>query len=164
MFSICFRFKFFEIFFESYPQAIISLFIVLRLNLSEFKYIASIVISFCSLLFGVADTITFNMFGDSFIKVVWCMLSLFVDCLFRALFFSFLSASWVFPEKAGLFAMGLLYVLIIAFYIERKDFQNNSYEATFKGALASLVASAWQDNELKECEGGVISIGIFNLS
>ena len=92
------------------------------------------------------------------------MMSLFVDCLFRALFFSFLSASWVFPEKAGLFAMGLLYVLIIAFYIERKDFQNNSYEATFKGALASLVASAWQDNALKECEGGVISIGIFNLS
>ena len=93
------------------------------------------------------------------------MLSLFVDCLFRALFFSFLSASWVFPEKAGLFAMGLLYVLIIAIYIERKDLQDNSYEATFKGALASLVASAWQDKELllKECEGGVISIGISNL-
>ena len=121
--------KFFEIFFESYPQAIISLFIVLRLNLSELKYIASIIISFCSLLFGVADTITFNKFGDSFTKVVWCMMSLFVDCLFRALFFSFLSASWVFPEKAGLFAMGLLYVLIIAIYIERKDLQNNNYEA-----------------------------------
>ena len=66
------------------------------------------------------------------------MLSLFIDCSFRALFFSFLSASWVFPEKAGLFGMGLMYILIIAYYIEKKDIQNNTYEATLKGALASL--------------------------
>ena len=115
-------------------------------------YIGSVVISFCSLLFGVADSITFNKFGDDLTKVVWCMLSLFVDCLFRALFFSFLSASWVFPEKAGLFAMGLTYVLIIAFYIERKDFNKINYEATLKGALASLVASAWQDKTLEVCK------------
>ena len=115
-------------------------------------YIGSVVISFCSLLFGVADSITFNKFGDDLTKVVWCMLSLFVDCLFRALFFSFLSASWVFPEKAGLFAMGLTYVLIIAIYIEKKDFNKNNYEATLKGALASLVASAWQDKTLEVCK------------
>ena len=66
------------------------------------------------------------------------MLSLFVDCFFRALFFSFLSASWVFPEKAGLFVMGLMYVLIITIYIEKNDLQKNTYEATLKGALASL--------------------------
>ena len=66
------------------------------------------------------------------------MLSLFIDCSFRALFFSFLSASWVFPEKAGLFVMGLIYVFVIAIYIERKDLQKNTIEATLKGALASL--------------------------
>ena len=165
MFLIFFRFKFYEIFFESYPQAIISLFVVLRLNINDGMYLASIVISFCSLLFGVAETITFKRFGDDLTKVVWCMLSLFIDCLFRALFFSFLSAIWVFPEKAGLYPMGLLYVLIMAIYIEKEDLYDNSYEATIKGALASLVASSWQDDRIEVCkEGGVISGGIFDLS
>ena len=93
------------------------------------------------------------------------MLSLFIDCFFRALFFSFLSASWVFPKKAGLFAMGLVYVLIMVIYIEKRDSQDNNFEATIKGALASLVASSWQDDRIEVCkEGGVISGGIFDLS
>ena len=72
----------------------------------------------------------------SLIKVIWCILSLFVDCLFRALFFSFLSASWIFPEKSGLFLMGLAYILIIAIYIKKNDSKetpNKGFEATLKG-------------------------------
>lgn len=149
------EFKFFEIFFEAYPQVTISLFIIMRLNISGYQYIASAVISFCSLLYGVADTITFKKFGvDAFRKTIWCMLSLFVDCLFRALFFSFLLASWVFPEKTGVFLLGLIYVGIIAFFIMMKNDGQASKEAVLKGAMASLVASAWQDSRLEVCKDG----------
>merc|ERR1711935_200328 len=95
------KLRFYEVFFESCPQLLIHLMIMMRLSIYNLKYIGTGVISFCSLLYVAADAIVFKKFEEegTHFQVIWCILSLFIDCLFRALFFSFLLSSWPFDQS-----------------------------------------------------------------
>jgi len=152
------KLKFFEVFFEAYPQLLISLMLMMRLNIYDWLYVGSCAMSFCSLLYGAADAISFKNFDGEggFWEVFLGIVSLFIDCLFRAVLISFLLASWTFELDAGLqkmwiFFAGLFYIVVVMVYsnynIAKKT--ETPMFAVFKGALSSLVASAWLDKDLK---------------
>jgi len=154
------KLKFFEVFYEAYPQLLINLMLMMRLNMyGQTLYVGSCVASFCSLLYGTSDAIAFKKFEDEggMTKVILCMLSLFIDCLFRSVLISFLLASWTFDEKDSMqklwiFMAGFLYIFVIMVYL-KVHASNKKVDApmsaVFKGAMSSLVASAWLDKDLK---------------
>jgi len=122
-------------------------------------YVGSCVASFCSLLYGTSDAIAFKKFDKEggMTKVIMCMLSLSIDTLFRSVLISFLLASWTFDMKDGMqkmwiFIAGFLYIFVIMGYLKVQA-SNKKVEApmfaVLRGAMSSLVASAWLDKDLK---------------
>merc|ERR1719362_793977 len=87
-------YKFYEVLCEAFPQSILGIYMVLVLQQQEILNWMSISISVVSLIYGVAETVTFNKFNETapFLKVVLSGLSGIIDTSFRVLFISYFSS------------------------------------------------------------------------
>ena len=141
--------KLFEVLLEAFPQSILGIYMVLVLQQQEFLNYLSICISLLSLIYGIAESVTFLKFQDvntPFLKVVLSGLSGIIDTSFRVLFISFyasLSSPYV------LFIIPTIYIstFYLSLAIRRKEFKLDFEE--FLACFLSLPASTY---EVKEVE------------
>jgi hypothetical protein len=108
----------------------------------------SISISVVSLIYGVAESVTFAKFGETapFLKVILSGLSGIIDTSFRVLFISVFSS---FSSPYSLFIIPIIYIL--AFYltlsIKAKNFKLTYNE--FRACLYSLPSSTYESGSIK---------------
>ena len=80
-----FRLKTIEVAFESFPQVLFNLFIIMSLQRNELLNWVSTSVSFLSVLYGVSDSIAFIKYLDDDVpvmSVVWAVLAAFLDVTF----------------------------------------------------------------------------------
>ena len=92
--------KSFEVMFESYPQLILNIFIMLDLQIYNRPLnLASAAISLLSIVYGITDVIVFNHYNltnedlkDSryieapYVKFIWALFAVTLDTIFRTIF------------------------------------------------------------------------------
>ena len=87
-------FKMYEVLFEAYPQAALGIYMLLVLQQDGLLNWISIVISLVSLVYGQADSVTYEKFDHNapFSKVIYSGLSGVIDTFFRVIFISFFAS------------------------------------------------------------------------
>ena len=107
----------------------------------------SITISLVSLVYGVAESITWSKFGITapFSKVVFSGLSGIVDTAFRVIFISFFASI---TSPYALFLIPITYVLVfyLSISIKHKNFKLIYHE--FSACYYSLPSSTYEDKEI----------------
>ena len=89
-----FRLTMFEVLAEAFPQATLGLYRMMVLRQTEILNCISVTLSSLSLIYGIADSVTYWKFDETapFSKVVFSFLSGIIDTLFRLLLISFISS------------------------------------------------------------------------
>ena len=120
--------KSFEVVFESFPQLIFNLYIIMDLQIFDRPLnLASAAISLLSIIYGISDVISFNHYNmtnenltDSkyvevpLSKFLWAVFSVIIDITFRTLCIAYLFLIFRFY----MFLFPLFYFLLISFSIE----------------------------------------------
>ena len=134
---------------ESFPQFLISLFIMQALKLTEILNIFSCTVSGLSVLYGLGDFLALQA-NDSepdypISKAVWGVLSILIDTLLR----SFTISYWMTISKAYVILVPVVYgVLFVAiFTIKEGDFSVSRIASTAVASLTSLGCSSLEENE-----------------
>merc|ERR1712150_419284 len=155
--------KSFEVMFESYPQLILNIFIMLDLQIYDRPLnLASAAISLLSIAYGISDVITFNNYNltnedlkDSkyieapYVKFIWALLACTLDTIFRTLFIAYL----IYLFRFYMFLFPLVYILamFICICITKKkcNVKKNCmiFSDDFLGILYSFITSLYEDKE-----------------
>ena len=141
--------KLFEVLLEAFPQSILGIYMVLVLQQQEFLNYLSICISLLSLIYGIAETVTYKKFEDvntPFQKVVLSGLSGIIDTSFRVLFISFFVSL---SSPYTLFIIPAIYISIfyLSLAIRRKEFKLTFAE--FYACFMSLPASTYESKRVE---------------
>ena len=155
--------KSFEVMFESYPQLILNIFIMLDLQIYNRPLnLASAAISLLSIAYGISDVITFNDYNltnedlkDSkyieapYIKFIWALLAVTLDTIFRTLFIAYL----IYLFRFYMFLFPLVYILAMfnCICITKKQCNGKKkcmiFSDDFLGILYSFITSLYEDEE-----------------
>ena len=117
-----------EMVLESFPQFLISLFIMQALKLTEILNIFSCTVSGLSVLYGLGDFLALyaneNEPDYPLSKAIWGVLSILIDTLLR----SFTISYWMTISKAYVILVPLVYcILFVAiFLIKQRDFSTKN--------------------------------------
>ena len=150
---------------ESFPQFVMSLFIMQALQVREPMNILSCSASAISVLYGLGDFLAMwsseNRAEYPFSKTVWGTLSIFVDTLLR----SFTLAYWMTISKAYVLIVPFAFCIIMGFviFIKTQDFNVATFFLSFFNAIVSFGGSSFEDNPdyLKHFTFRPLSKGIF---
>ena len=157
--------KSFEVMFESYPQLVLNVFIMLNLQIyTRPLNLASAMISVLSILYGISDTITFNTYYNLeelyYVKLAWALLTITLDTLFRTLFIAYSFLIFKFYT----FFLPLVYFLamIVCIFISKKKCSINFMD-DFIGILYSFISNAYEDKENVVYSFRFLSKLVFNI-
>ena len=154
-FSFLYSMKIYEVLFESYPQLLTNLIIMVTLKRYD-SYIAvsSAIISLLSLLYGIADYINFTIeeTDSLLLPLLFCSF----DIIFRILLSAFLFFS---PLKYLLFSLPLIYALIYI-PLSRKKL-SLTFDDAFYNACQSFVGLYGEEKD-EQFGSFFLSKAIFN--
>ena len=144
--SFC-RFKFFEVLGEAFPQSVLGIYMVLVLQQDEPLNYLSISISLVSLIYGIAESITYQKFDHRapFSKIVLSGLSGIVDTAFRVLFISFF-ASLSSPYSMFLLPMIYSFTMYLSLSIKHKKIKLETWEVY--ACFMSLPSSIYEHDKI----------------
>ena len=133
---------------ESFPQFILSLFLMQSLQIKEPLNIVSCCASAISVLYGLGDFVAmYSNNGDPdypFSKTVWGAVSTLIDTLLR----SFILAYWMTISKAYVIIVPFVFIFImgIVIFIKNKRHEIENFFGSFIAAIISLGCSSFEHN------------------
>ena len=140
-------FKLYEVLCEAYPQAVLGIYMLLVLQQDELLNWISIVISLVSLVYGQADSVTYEKFDHNapFSKIIYSGLSGVIDTFFRVIFISFFSSL---SSPYSLFLFPLIYIFTFYLFISIKHKKIKLGKWEFYACFMTLPSSTYEHDKI----------------
>ena len=126
----------FEILFEAFPQATLGLYMMFVLQQEQLLNYLSIGISSLSLIYGMAETVTYQKFDATapFSKVIFSGLSGIIDNFFRILFISF------FASLSSAYCLLLIPITYIVMFYLSISIKHKQIKISFEEIMACYMS------------------------
>ena len=140
-------YKLYEVLCEAFPQAVLGIYMLLVLQQDGLLNWMSIIISLVSLVYGLADSVTYQKFDHNapFSKVIYSGLSGVIDTFFRVIFISFF-ASLSSPYSLFLFTIIYIFTFYLSLAIKHNKIKLGPWE--FYACFMTLPSSTYEHDRI----------------